>query len=227
VENEEILLASSDGVDVVDTATTPQRRDIVNHIYKKYLKRVFDVSAVSVGLIILAVPMIVVAIIVKTTSKGPVLLRQKRIGKDGEYFTLYKFRSMVDNAEDVLEELMAKDPEIKREYLANKKLHDDPRITKIGKFIRCTSIDELPQLLNVFKGDMSLIGPRPYMLREREKTSSLISTTSRLSVRVSPVCGKQMAVAKRRFRKGLNTTNTISTIVESNWIRKSSSILFM
>ena len=105
---------------------------------------------------------------IKREDKGPAFFSQNRIGKKGKSIKIYKFRSMVMNAETVLEDLMAKDENIRNEYLTNKKLENDPRITKIGKFIRKTSIDELPQLINVLKGEMSLVGPRPYLFREKE-----------------------------------------------------------
>lgn len=98
----------------------------------------------------------------------PVFFKQKRIGKNGKEFTIYKFRTMVPNAEQILDELMEKDPAIKEEYTKNKKLKNDPRITKAGNFLRKTSLDEFPQFINVLKGDMSLIGPRPYLPREKE-----------------------------------------------------------
>ena len=94
-------------------------------------------------------------------------MTQERIGKNGETFKLYKFRSMVKNADQILMEML-KDPELEKEYKKNMKLHNDPRITKIGKFLRKTSIDELPQLINVLKGEMSLIGNRPYLPREKD-----------------------------------------------------------
>lgn len=98
----------------------------------------------------------------------PVFFKQKRIGKNGKEFTIYKFRTMVPNAEQILDELMEKDPAIREEYTKNKKLKNDPRITKAGNFLRKTSLDEFPQFINVLKGDMSLIGPRPYLPREKE-----------------------------------------------------------
>lgn len=97
-----------------------------------------------------------------------VFFKQKRIGKNGKEFTIYKFRTMVPNAEQILDELMEKDLAIKEEYTRNKKLKNDPRITKAGHFLRKTSLDEFPQFINVLKGDMSLIGPRPYLPREKE-----------------------------------------------------------
>lgn len=104
----------------------------------------------------------------KEGDKDPIFFTQQRIGKDGKPFKIYKFRTMVPNAEQVLEDLMEKDPAIKKEYLANKKLENDPRITKAGKMLREKSLDEFPQFINVLKGEMSIVGPRPYLLREKE-----------------------------------------------------------
>jgi undecaprenyl-phosphate galactose phosphotransferase len=132
-------------------------------------KRLFDIVASLLALIIFSPIFLIVTILIKKEDKGPAFFKQPRIGKNGKVINVYKFRSMVMNAEKVLEELMASDENIRNEYLTNKKLDNDPRITKIGKFIRKTSIDELPQLINVLKGDMSLIGPRPYLLREKDE----------------------------------------------------------
>lgn len=101
-------------------------------------------------------------------DNDPVFFKQERIGLHGKPIYIYKFRSMIPHAEEVLEELMANNPDIREEYLTNKKLVDDPRITKVGHFLRKTSLDEFPQFFNVLKGDMSLVGPRPYLPREKE-----------------------------------------------------------
>lgn len=131
------------------------------------VKRTIDIVS-SIFLIILFSPiMILTAIIIKITEPGPILVEpenshMKRIGKDGKIFRLYKFRSMPVNADS----LLTKDPRFKKLYNEYKKssfkLHEDPRVTKFGKFIRKHSIDEMPQFFNVLKGDMSLVGPRPY-----------------------------------------------------------------
>ena len=105
---------------------------------------------------------------IKKESRDDVFYSQIRIGKDGKLFKLYKFRTMVPDADKKLDELLANDENARREYEINKKLKNDPRITKVGKFLRKTSLDELPQLINVLKGEMSLIGPRPYLLKEKE-----------------------------------------------------------
>lgn len=135
----------------------------------RFIKRAFDISVGAIGIIMLLPIMLFVKIANLTHGdKAPVMLKQKRIGKDGKEFTLYKIRSMVPNAEKVLEKLMKENPEIRREYKKNKKLENDPRITPVGKFIRKTSLDEFGQFVNILKGDMTIVGPRPYLPREKE-----------------------------------------------------------
>ena len=142
----------------------------INMTKRPYLivKRFLDIVISLFGLVIFSPILLITAIAIKLTSKGPVMYTHDRIGQNGKVFRFYKFRSMVYNADDILYNELLKDEEIAEEYQANKKLHRDPRITKVGSFIRKTSIDELPQLLNVLKGDMSFIGNRPYMPREKE-----------------------------------------------------------
>ena len=126
-------------------------------------KRAFDVVAAVIGLIVLSPVFIGVAIAIRADG-GPAIFRQARIGREGETFQCLKFRSMVINAEKALEDMIAADPEAAAEWKAYQKLKKDPRITLIGRFIRKTNIDELPQLINVIRGDMSLVGPRPMTL---------------------------------------------------------------
>ena len=126
------------------------------------LKRVIDVVGALFGLIILSPILIIVGVLIKLESKGPIIFAQKRVGLNGKEFKMYKFRSMVANAEEIKEKLKEKNEMSGPMF----KIKDDPRITKIGKFIRKTSIDELPQLINVLKGDMSLVGPRPSLPNE-------------------------------------------------------------
>ena len=133
---------------------------------KKYIylgiKRMFDITLALIGCIFLLPIMVIVKICtVITGDLNPIFYKQKRIGKDGKLIYIYKFRSMVPNADEVLKELLEKSPERKKEWEENQKLEHDPRITKIGNILRKTSLDEVPQMINVLKGDMSLIGPRP------------------------------------------------------------------
>ncbi|MBR5774582.1 MAG: sugar transferase [Clostridia bacterium] len=128
-----------------------------------FVKRFSDIVISLLGMIILLVPMLVIALIIIIDSPGasPIYV-QKRVGKRGREFNFYKFRSMVPDAEGMLDSLLHKNEMDGPAF----KIKDDPRITKFGKFIRKTSIDELPQLFNVLKGDMSLVGPRPPLPRE-------------------------------------------------------------
>ena len=131
-------------------------------------KRTSDVVISAIALVALSPIMALTAIAVKLDSKGPAFLVQERIGQDGKIFKMYKYRSMVVGADDILEKYLAENEEARKEYQTYKKLKDDPRVTKLGKFIRKTSIDELPQLVNVLIGNMSLVGPRPYLKREKK-----------------------------------------------------------
>ncbi|GAB5458896.1 MAG: hypothetical protein Hens3KO_19260 [Henriciella sp.] len=124
-------------------------------------KRAFDICFSLLALIFVAPLILVVAMIVRLHDGGPAFYSQKRVGKDGRTFNFYKLRSMVVDSQAQLEALMARDPEARREYTETHKLRNDPRITPIGKFIRKSSIDELPQLWNILIGDMSVVGPRP------------------------------------------------------------------
>lgn len=136
---------------------------------EKLLKRMIDIVGSLFGilaLIPLTIGIYIANIIVG--DKGPVFYTQERIGENGKIFKLYKYRSMVVGADEKLEEYLEENEEARKEYKEYKKLKDDPRITKVGKFIRKTSLDEFPQFINVFKGDMSLVGPRPYLPREKE-----------------------------------------------------------
>lgn len=126
------------------------------------VKRLMDIVGSLVGMLIMFVAMIFVVPAIKLESKGPVFFKQKRVGKNGRYFYIYKFRSMYQDAEERKKELMSQNEMSGLMF----KMKDDPRITKVGKFIRKTSIDELPQFINVFLGDMSLVGTRPPTVNE-------------------------------------------------------------
>ncbi len=141
-----------------------------------FFKRAVDITASSIGLLLLSPVLIATGIAIKKDSKGPAIFTQQRIGKDGKLFSLYKFRTMVPDADQKLFEYLATDEKAREEYKINKKLKNDPRVTKIGKMLRSTSIDELPQLLNVLKGDMSLVGPRPYLPREIDDMGNYYDT---------------------------------------------------
>lgn len=133
------------------------------------IKRIFDIVLSLLGLVVLSPLFLILAILIKLSSRGPVFFGHTRVGKDGNTFTCYKFRTMVENAKETLEELLANDPEARAQWDKDFKLKEDPRVTRVGSFLRRTSLDELPQLWNALKGEMSLVGPRPIVSDEVEK----------------------------------------------------------
>lgn len=135
---------------------------------KEYIKikRVIDCILSIMALIILSPIYLIIALAVKIDSPGPIFFKHTRIGKNGKTIKIYKYRTMVTNAEELIKQFT---PEQMKEYKENFKLENDPRITKVGKFLRKTSLDELPQLLNIVKGELALIGPRPVVKDELEK----------------------------------------------------------
>jgi undecaprenyl-phosphate galactose phosphotransferase len=146
--------------------------EISNNLSRPFnivMKRCFDL-AVSILLIpFLAIPMAVLSLLIRLDSRGEAIFAQERIGDKGRIFRCFKFRTMYGNAEKHLSELFRDNPEAKEEWDQHWKLKDDPRVTRIGKFLRITSLDELPQIYNVFKGEMSLVGPRPYLPSEKDE----------------------------------------------------------
>lgn len=132
------------------------------NFFYSFIKRVIDIVGSLVGLIVLSPILLIVAILIKFDSKGPILFSQIRIGKDGKKFKMHKFRSMVVDAEELKEKLQEQNEREGPMF----KIKDDPRVTKVGKFIRKTSIDELPQLINILKGEMTIVGPRPSLPKE-------------------------------------------------------------
>lgn len=139
-----------------------------NRVIYNVIKRIFDFVLSLFAIIVLSPIFLIIAIIVRIDSKGPAFYVQKRIGLNGKLFKIYKFRTMVVGADKKLRKYLEENPEALEEYEKYKKLNDDPRTTKIGMFLRKTSLDELPQLINILKGEMSIVGPRPYLLKEKK-----------------------------------------------------------
>ena len=138
--------------------------------FEKITKRSLDIIGGIVGTIAL-IPLTAILFLANAISNdnGPLFYTQKRIGKNGKLFKMYKFRSMCVDADEKLKTYLEQNEEARAEYKKYKKLKHDPRVTKIGKFIRKTSLDEFPQFINILKGDMSLVGPRPYLEREKDE----------------------------------------------------------
>lgn len=169
VINEEVLTKSP----FKDITTNKYETEIKKEQVYNFFKRFLDIVGGGIGIILL----IPLTIIIYTLSlikreKGKIFYTQKRIGKNGKVFKMYKYRSMVENADEILEKYLEENEDIRNEYKINKKLKNDPRVTKVGKFIRKTSIDEFPQFINVLKGEMTLVGPRPYLPKEIEDMGS-------------------------------------------------------
>jgi undecaprenyl-phosphate galactose phosphotransferase len=146
-----------------------QVRSNVQRLPSRIAKRLFDILLSAALLVTLSPLFVILAVIIKRGSAGPVTYSQIRVGRHGAPFACIKFRTMVEDAETVLARWALENPELWAEYLKTYKLRDDPRITRIGKWLRKTSLDELPQLWNVLRGDMSLVGPRPVLARELEE----------------------------------------------------------
>ena len=159
--------SSRDGIELSAVAeesdSVSKKARVKKRTAYRFFKRLFDIILSALGLIILAIPFLILSIIIFIDSPGAsTIYTQVRVGKNGRTFKFYKFRSMIPNAEKKLDELLNKN-EMEGPVF---KMKDDPRITRVGRFIRRSSIDELPQLYNVFKGNMSLVGPRPPLMRE-------------------------------------------------------------
>ena len=155
-------------VEVLNSRAFTKTIDIKEPIYNMS-KRVFDILVSIIGLILL-LPLLLVVKVIYLINKDfdPIIFKQNRIGLNGKEFKLYKIRTMIPNADEELKRLLKENKDIEKEYKKYKKLANDPRMTKIGKVLRKTSLDEFPQFINIFIGNMSLIGPRPYLPREQE-----------------------------------------------------------
>lgn len=167
VNNIDDVLISTDLVVVKERSLIDKKK-----VYMT-VKRTYDFIISGMALIVLAPIMLFICLLIKIDSKGPAILVQERIGENGKIFKMYKYRSMVVGADKLLDKYLKENEEARKEYKKYKKLQNDPRVTKIGKIIRKTSIDELPQLINVFIGNMSLVGPRPYLPKEKEDMKNL------------------------------------------------------
>lgn len=188
-------------------------------------KRFIDIIGSSLGLVILSPVFAITAISIKIDSKGPVIFSQKRVGKNGKMFKMYKFRSMVQNAEKLKCKLKYKNEMDGPMF----KMKDDPRITKVGRFIRKTSIDELPQLMNVLRGQMSLVGPRPNLPYEVEK----FNDEQKLKLKAKPgltcywqVMGRSSIGFEEWMKLDLKYIKERSTWVDIKLIFKTVKVLF-
>ncbi len=169
----EINFSQSQIVDLFNAKTSLIK--IENNLLKwenTFLKWLFDKLVVFAILPFFAILHTIISMLIKKDSSGSIFFKQKRLGKDGKVFECYKYRTMYENGDEILKEYLKNNPEEIEYYKIYHKYQNDPRVTKIGEFLRKSSLDELPQIINVLRGEMSLVGPRPYMLEEREKLGS-------------------------------------------------------
>ena len=183
-----------------------------------FIKRIIDIIGAIVGIAIL-IPLTVAVWIGNRIckDKGPIFYSQERIGKNGKIFKMYKFRSMVVGADEVLQELLEKDEEANKEYSEFKKLENDPRITKFGNFLRKTSLDEFPQFINVLKCEMSIVRPRAYLIREKEDMGDTYDTIIRCKPGITglwQVNGRSSVNFKTRLDMDVEYYNKYSTTLD-------------
>ena len=159
-------MVNNESVVTTEAIVEPKKEETIEMKNKKivyrFIKRIIDIIGGLVGIVLL-IPITIVLYLISIFSKenkGPIFYEQLRVGKNGKYFRIYKFRTMIIGADKILKKYLEENEEAKIEFEKNQKLEYDPRITKLGKILRKTSLDEFPQFINVLKGDMSLIGPR-------------------------------------------------------------------
>jgi Undecaprenyl-phosphate galactose phosphotransferase WbaP len=192
------------------------------------LKRVLDIGATAIGGIAVLPLILLLSLLVWMESPGPVFYRAQRLGRDGSLFWCVKFRTMVPDAEALLQRMLEEDDEMREEYRKYHKLRDDPRVTRVGRFLRKTSLDELPQLWNVLRGEMSLVGPRPYLPRE----STDIGMTKSEILRVTPgitgpwqVAGRNHATFAERVQMDVSYVSDWSVWLDLALLLRTVSVL--
>ena len=168
-------------VDIEGHPAIHAQYNLLNPLYQ-LIKRVLDLLICIITLVFSILIFSFIALAIRFDSPGPVVFIQQRIGKNGKVFNLFKFRTMEIEAESKLEEILQNNEELQKEFIKHRKIRRDPRITSVGKFLRKTSLDELPQIFNVLKGEMSLVGPRAYLPSEK----SLIGESDKVIQRVAP-----------------------------------------
>ncbi len=182
-------------------------------VWTQRVKRVMDVVLTLLGGVVLLPLFVVLCVLILLESGRPVFYRAERMGRDGRAFGCLKFRTMDRDAEDALERLLQENEELRKEYALYHKLREDPRVTRVGRFLRATSLDELPQLWNVLKGEMSLVGPRPYLPRESPDMGEAEQTILQVTPGITgpwQVGGRSNAPFRERIRMDLYYINNWS-----------------
>jgi len=189
------------------------------------MKRAIDILGSLIGCMLLCLVYPFVGLAIRLESKGPVIFRQERVGRNGRIFRVYKFRTMVDNAEELAKKIQ-KNKKKSKEFI---QCDNDPRVTKVGRFLRKYSIDELPQMINVLKGDMSLIGPRPFIVEESRLCGDI--NEIRLSIRpgltgYAQVHGRNDLTLEERMEKDIFYVQNMSMLLDLKIFLKTIVVVF-
>ncbi|MBO8228655.1 sugar transferase [Prochlorococcus marinus XMU1414] len=183
----------------------------------KLIKKIFDILF-SMSILVAFLPLFVlIAFLIKLSSRGPIFFLQERIGKNNIPFKCIKFRTMYPEAKDILQNLLIKDEKIKREFEQTHKIKNDPRITTIGRFLRKTSLDELPQFINVLRNEMSVVGPRPIVKDEKKKYGKNFKKVLSIKPGITglwQVSGRNNLTYKKRVMLDLNYANNYNFIMD-------------
>ena len=183
----------------------------------KLIKKIFDISF-SLSILVTFLPLFVlIAFLIKLSSRGPIFFLQERIGKNNIPFKCIKFRTMYPEAKDILQNLLIKDEKIKREFEQTHKIKNDPRITTIGRFLRKTSLDELPQFINVLRNEMSVVGPRPIVKAEKKKYGKNFKKVLSIKPGITglwQVSGRNNLTYKKRVMLDLNYANNYNFLMD-------------
>ena len=193
-----------------------RKQKFFKKIYK-IIKKLSDLIFSSLILIICIPLFFIIAILIKLSSRGPIFFLQERIGKNNVQFKCIKFRTMYPEAKDILENLLIKDKKLKLEFEENHKLKNDPRITTIGKFLRKTSLDELPQFINVLKDEMSIVGPRPIVKEEKKRYGKNLKKFLSIKPGITglwQVSGRNNLSYKRRVQLDLNYIKNFNFLMD-------------
>ena len=193
-----------------------KQKKVNKRIYKK-IKSVFDLLFASIFLIIGSPLFFLISIFIKLSSRGPIFFLQERIGKNNKIFKCIKFRTMHPEADDILKNLLNRNDYLKKEFEENHKLKNDPRITTFGKFLRKTSLDELPQLINVIRMEMSIVGPRPIVYLEKIKYGKDFAKIISIRPGITglwQVSGRNNLSYDRRISLDLNYVNNMHFLMD-------------
>lgn len=220
-------------MDINDTTVCINEKTVsvnMENIINRIVKRIIDILAGIIGTVLL-IPLIIIIKVVSliTGDKGSIFFTQERIGKNGKVFKIYKFRTMIIGAEEELKRLLAENEKIRNEYAVNKKIKEDPRVTKIGKVLRKTSLDEFPQFLNILFGDMSLVGPRPYLEREKKDMGDSYQTIIKMKPGLTGLwqtSGRSNVNFEDRIKLDIEYYNNNSLLVDIKILFKTLVVVF-